>query len=125
MAALSLEGESFKVAGETVAQFGVLQSESDRDRNAIIAYHNETAKQLGISTLGRKSLRMFGILGFTLAETYLTYTYTDLQTALVAGGASAFLIDVASKMGEDWKPVIFGNWVSGRIQKLLREKESK
>ena len=99
-----------------------LQSESDRDRNAIIAYHNETAKQLGISTLGRKSLRMFGILGFTLAETYLTYTYTDLPTALVAGGASAFLIDMASKMDEDWKPVIFGNWVSTRIQKLLKEK---
>jgi len=98
-----------------------LQSESDRDRNAIIAYHNETAKQLGISTLGRKSLRMFGILGFTLAETYLTYTYTDLPTALVAGGASAFLIDVASKMDEDWKPVIFGNWVRDRIEKVLKE----
>jgi hypothetical protein len=98
-----------------------LQSESDRDRNAIIAYHNETAKQLGISTLGRKSLRMFGVLGFTLAETYLTYTYTDLPTALVAGGASAFLIDVASKMDEDWKPIVFGNWIRGRIEKVLKE----
>jgi len=99
-----------------------LQSEGERDRNAIIAYHNQTAKQLGISTLGRKSLRMFGILGFTLAETYLTYTYADLPTALITGGASAFLIDVASKMEEDWKPVVFGNWVSTRIQKLLKEK---
>jgi hypothetical protein len=98
-----------------------LQAESDRDRNAIIAYHNETAKQLGISTLGRKSLRMFGILGLTLAETYLTYTYTDLPTALVTGAASTFLIDVASKMSEDWKPVVFGNWVRDRIEKVLKE----
>lgn len=100
-----------------------LQSESDRDRNAIIAYHNETAKQLGISTLGHKTLRMFGILGFTLAETYLTYTYTNLPTALVTGAASTFLIDVASKMEEDWKPVVFGNWVRDRIEKVLKEQK--
>jgi hypothetical protein len=99
-----------------------LQSESDRDRNAIIAYHNETAKQLGISTLGRKTLRMFGILGFTLAETYLTFTYTDLPTALITGAASTFLVDIASKMEEDWKPVVFGNWVRDRIRNFLKEK---
>jgi hypothetical protein len=99
-----------------------LQSEGDRDRNAIIAYHNETAKQLGISTLGRKTLRMFGILGFALAETYLTYTYADLPTALITGAASTFLIDVASKLEEDWKPVVFGNWVRDRIEKVLKSK---
>jgi len=99
-----------------------LQSESERDRNAIIAYHNEVAKELGIINFGRKSLRLFGILGIPMAEAYVTQNYPGVEPAIVAAGASAglaFVLDVASKIGEDWKPVVFGNWVRDRIENVL------
>jgi hypothetical protein len=101
-----------------------LQTESERDRNAIIAYHNEVAKEVGIISLGRKTLRMFGILGIPIAEAFITKAYPE--TALVTGSVSAgaaYLIDVASKIGEDWKPVVFGNWVRDRIEKVLKEQK--
>ena len=104
---------------------GAVHTESERDRNSIIAYHNEVAKELGIVKFGRKSLRLFGLLGIPMTEAYVTQTYPGVEPAIVAAGASvglAFVLDVASKIGEDWKPVVFGNWVSTRIQKLLKEK---
>jgi len=101
-----------------------LQTESERDRNAIIAYHNEVAKELGIVKFGRKSLSLFGILGIPMAEVYVTQNYPGVEPAIVAAGASAglaFVLDLASKIGKDWKPVVFGNWVRGRIEKVLKE----
>ncbi len=99
-----------------------LQTESDRDRNAIIAYHNEVAKEAEIISMERKTLRMFGILGIPVATTIAAKTYPD--AALIAGSVSAgvkYLIGVASKIGENWKPVVFGNWVRNRIEKVLKE----
>jgi len=101
-----------------------LQTESERDRNAIIAYHNEVAKELGIVKFGRKSLRLFGILGIPMAEAYVAQNYPGVEPVIVAAGASAglaFVLDVASKIGEDWKPVVFGNWVRDRIENMLKE----
>ena len=40
-----------------------LQQETDRDRNAIIAYHNETARELSIKTAGRRAIGLFGVAG--------------------------------------------------------------
>jgi hypothetical protein len=101
-----------------------LQTESERDRNAIIAYHNEVGQELGIVKFGRKSLRLFGILGFPMAEAYVSQNYPGVEPAIVAAGASAglaFVLDVASRIGENWKPVVFGNWVRARIEKVLKE----
>jgi hypothetical protein len=101
-----------------------LQSERGRDRNAIIAYHNEVAKELGIVKFGRKSLRLFGILGIPMTEVYVAQNYPGVEPAIIAAGASAglaFVLDVASKIGEDWKPVVFGNWIRDRIEKVLKE----
>jgi hypothetical protein len=101
-----------------------LQTESERDRNAIIAYHNEVAKELGIAKFGRKSLRFFGLLGIPMAEAYVTQNYPGVEPAIFAAGASAglaFVLDVASKIGEDWKPIVFGNWVKDRIEKVIKE----
>lgn len=101
-----------------------LQIGSDRDRNAIIAYHNEFDKEAGIISMGRKSLRMFGILGIPFATAFAAQASPD--AALIARSSSAgirCLIDVASKMGENWKPVVFGNWVRNRIEKVLKDQE--
>ena len=37
--------------------------ESDRDRDAIIAYHHEVAKESGIVKATRKALNLFGVIG--------------------------------------------------------------
>ena len=99
-----------------------LQNESDRDRNAIIAYHNEVAKDAGIVSMGRKTLRMFGILGIPIATAFAIKTFPE--ATLITGSISAgvkYLVDVASKIGENWRPVVFGNWVRDRIEKVLKE----
>ncbi len=73
--------------------------------------------------MGRKTLRMFGILGIPVAAAIAAKTYPE--AALITGSASAgikYLVDVASKIGENWKPVVFGNWVRNRIEKVLKEK---
>jgi hypothetical protein len=101
-----------------------LQREGERDRDAIIAYHNEVAKETGIVKLGRSSLRLFGILGIPITEAYVTQHYPGVEPAIIATGASAgiaFLLDVASKIGQDWKPVVFGNWMREHIERLLTD----
>jgi hypothetical protein len=32
-------------------------------------------------------------------------------------------MDIASKLGSDWKPVVFGTWFKNRIEGLLEEKK--
>jgi len=111
-----------------------LQSEAVRDRDAIIAYHNEVGKELGLLNVGRKSLKMFGILAGGAAGPVIESTVTGSSgTALggaiggavgnAVGDAVGFLFDVVSKMGSSWKPVVFGNWMSERISKLVERKD--
>ena len=60
-----------------------------------------------------------------MTEAYVTQNYPGIEPAIIAAGASAglaFVLDVASKIGEDWKPVVFGNWVRDRIEKVLKKK---
>ena len=39
-----------------------------------------------------------------------------------AGGALTYLLDLSSKLGAEWKPVVFGNWMRHRIEKLTTER---
>jgi hypothetical protein len=48
-----------------------LQSEADRDRDAIFAYHSEVAREAGFRSLARHGLSIFGILGVGAAGGYL------------------------------------------------------
>jgi hypothetical protein len=36
-----------------------------------------------------------------------------------AGSAIGYLADITSKIGADWKPVVFGNWLRHRIEKVI------
>ena len=102
-----------------------LQDEADRDRNAILAYHNETAKESGLITGTRKVLRLFGsglgaasgaLVGGTVAGPL--GTAVGAAAGQVAGTGVEYLFDVASRMDADWKPVMFGRWAKDRIEKL-------
>ncbi|MFN4786562.1 MAG: hypothetical protein ACK5LW_04545 [Pseudanabaena sp.] len=98
-----------------------LQQESDRDRKAIIAYHNELAQETGLVKHGRTSLKLLGILGGGAIGGAIGSAVAGPVGGAVgglAGSALNFTTDVCSKVGADWKPVVFGNWLEGRIKRL-------
>jgi hypothetical protein len=47
------------------------------------------------------------------------------RTSLVAGASAglALVLDVASKIGQDWQPVVFGKWMKDRIEYLLADQD--
>jgi hypothetical protein len=108
-----------------------LQSESDRDRNAIIAYHNEVAKELGIATAARRALEIFGVLSVTGLSAYLVPQLEPALSAPMAGAVGAvvgiagsmLIDDLSARLHTDWKPIVFGNWMTERITEYLRSAE--
>ena len=101
-----------------------LQQESQRDRNAIIAYHNEVARESGIKTGARKAVSIFGILGGGAAGSAAgSLIAGPVGGALggVVGGAVGYLADVTSKIGANWRPVVFGQWLRKRIEDVIDE----
>lgn len=102
-----------------------IQSEAGRDRDAIIAYHHEVAKQAGFSRVGSRTLHMFGVLGGgAIGGAIGNAVAGPLGGALggSAGSAFGYLADVAAKLNTDWKPVVFGDWMKSRIQTLLDQR---
>ncbi|MFQ5568291.1 MAG: hypothetical protein ACE5G0_01365 [Rhodothermales bacterium] len=91
-----------------------LQQESDRDRDAIIAYHHEVAKESNLLRASRKGLSIFGVLGGAAAGAVLSG-----PLGAVVGAGGGYLLDLAAKIGSEWKPVVFGNWMKKRIEKIL------
>lgn len=99
-----------------------LQNESDRDRDAIIAYHREVARELGIITAGRKVLKMFGAVAPGAVGYGAGSLIADAPGAILgaaAGGAAGYIFDLASKLGANWRPVVFGDWLKERIAKIV------
>jgi hypothetical protein len=99
-----------------------IQQESERDRNAIVAYHNETAREMGLVTTGRKALNIFGVIGGGAAGSVVGSALAGPGGAALggaAGSAIGYLADITSKIGADWKPVVFGNWLRHRIEKVI------
>lgn len=93
-----------------------LQQEAERDRDAIIAYHHEVAKEAGFTTAARKGLSLFGVVGGAV----LGAIWTGPTGAAVGAGAG-YLLDLAAKLASGWKPVVFGNWMKGRVDRLLAD----
>ena len=105
-----------------------LQAESERDRDAIIAYHHEVAKESGYTRGGRKALNLFGILGGGASGAYLgTVLGGPIGGAVggVAGSGVAYLAELTAKIGADWKPVVFGDWMRNRIEKSISRDKTK
>lgn len=108
-----------------------LQDESGRDRNALIAYHHEVAKETGLATAGRKALSLFGVIGGGAIGSVVGGTIGSAVGPMgtlaggaagsAAGGAVGYVFDVASRLGADWRPVVFGTWLKQRIEKVLKE----
>lgn len=102
-----------------------LQDESDRDRDAILAYHFEAAKESGWTRGQRKTLAILGVLAGAGASAAVGDMVAGVPGAILAAAAEGglvYLFDLASKFQGDWKPVVFGNWAQDRIRKKLQQK---
>jgi hypothetical protein len=107
-----------------------LQTETDRDRNAIIAYHNEIAKETGFTKVGKTTLKMFGILtsvGLSItAEAF--FKDQDTLTKETAKKIGEKIVEsatdkVSKKLFKEWKPVCFGEGYREEIKKLLKQSD--
>lgn len=109
-----------------------LQSESERDREAIWSYHTEVARASGFTNVTRNAVKLFGVIGGAAAGGGLGASLgTDSALGAVAGSAAGaavgqgvtYLAELASNVGTNWKPVVFGKWYSAKIAKLLKEND--
>jgi len=105
-----------------------LQDEADRDRNALIAYHEEIQFEARWMKSGRKVLRLFGsgLSAVAAASGAAAGGVLGGPGAAIVGAAGGqltgeglkFLTETAAKMNEDWKPVIFGRWAKERLKAI-------
>ncbi|MEE9443951.1 MAG: hypothetical protein V3V99_14905 [candidate division Zixibacteria bacterium] len=117
--------EILKIRKKAVRFRDWLQMEGEKDRNAIIAYHHELSKESGLLKFGRKSLNIFGILGGSIAGAIISNSVGGPGGAAlgsVAGAGIVYLTDIGSKIGQEWRPVVFGNWSKEYIKKILQTK---
>jgi hypothetical protein len=107
-----------------------LQSESERDREAIWAYHREVARASGFANVARHTLKLFGAVGgAAIGASVGASLGTDTALGAVKGAAVgagvgegvAYLSELAASVGNKWSPVVFGEWYSTRIAKLLKD----
>ena len=104
-----------------------LQAENDRDRDALIAYHNEVAEELKIVKFGRSSIKVFGILSAGALGGIVGASIAGPPGSALGGltgSAVGYLGDVMSKINSDWKPVVFGNWLDSRIREITKDEKS-
>jgi hypothetical protein len=107
-----------------------LQTEAERDVNAIIAYHSEVAKESGFSSYGQKALKIFGVLlksGWSVLTATKLKELDEVNKAAIKEAGGKVIDKIfdygAEKLGYDWRPVIFGDWYKDEISKLLNEQK--
>jgi hypothetical protein len=98
-----------------------LQDERQRDRNAILAYHHEVARDSGLVQAARETLRIFGVLGSISAAAAVPSSAGLLGAIGVGVGAEGlrFLTELIAQRNEGWKPVVFGDWARDRIDRIV------
>lgn len=109
-----------------------LQSEIDRDLDAITAYHYEFANHLNLKSEAKKYIKIFGVLGLigfsAIAETEFKSQDTVLKELKekISGKTIKGLFDYGAKeLGSDWKPVCFGDWYKNEINNILKNHHKK
>jgi hypothetical protein len=87
------------------------------------------AKEAGLIKGTRKVLQLFGTLGGAALGapigTAAGGTAAGATAGAALGGAAGeglkYILDIGSKLGAEWKPMVFGQWYKARIAKLLDE----
>jgi hypothetical protein len=99
-----------------------LRKESELDRNALIAYHEEIAKEAGWRAVARRVVSAASIVGGAAVGSALAGPIGAVGGAM-AGEATKFVLDLASKLDEGWRPRVFGDWASARVASWIAERE--
>jgi hypothetical protein len=99
-----------------------LQDASDRNLDALVAYHSEVAKGAGLSTAQGHSLR---IIGWAAGAVLGSAAGGEALAGVAVGGAVSegvkFLFDQAATAGGTWRPVVFGEWTRTYIEHALEK----
>ena len=72
---------------------------------------------------------MFGVLGgpaggYAIAKVAGQDPMVGVAVGTALEGVK-YLLDVGSRLGADWKPMVFGNWYKERITKLLKNEHDE
>ena len=73
-------------------------------------------------------MRAFGVVGGAAAGASLAANVSPIGGAVVGSivgdvlqDAVKHFFDIGAELGDEWKPVVFGNWYKGYIEKLLEK----
>lgn len=97
-----------------------VQAETEKDRNEIIAYHSEVAKNQGFLSASKRSLEIFGAIGGAAIGAKMAPGYGEV-TGAVTGAALGSISQFTAGLINGWKPYVFGEWYKSRIKKYLGE----
>lgn len=98
-----------------------LQTQSERDRDALVAYHNELAKETGFTRSTGMTLKLFGVVGGAMIGTAVEGHVGAVVGAAIGAAAeeaAKYVFDVAGKLDQNWRPVVFGDWARDYIQRI-------
>lgn len=103
----------------------------DKDWEVFYAYHNEVANETGFTKGLRHSLRIFGFVSSAAIGGIVGQTLSDDAAGGWVGGTggvvanelvkqasrkvSEKLFDYGATIGQDWKPICFGNWYKRKV----------
>jgi hypothetical protein len=98
-----------------------LQDEKHCDMDAITAYHYEVAKETNLLKGSRSTFRLISTIGGAAlgASPVVATAFGGPVAGAVMGAAAGWLLDMGSRIGAEWKPVVFGNWIKDRIEREL------
>ena len=108
-----------------------LQSEGERDRDAILAYHNEVVAQSGLAQAVHRGVHLFAVVGSAVAGAKVAAAIgQNEQVGLMAGAASGealkYLADthlaIASK---GWRPIFFGDWLRAEVGSIVAARSER
>lgn len=111
-----------------------LQDESERDRDALIAYHNEVANATNFKRNIGKTLQLFGDISGSVASALIgasTVAHPEIGPTtgkvmgVLTGQGIKYLGSLGAKLGEEWKPVVFGKWYTKHIGKIKQFRDER
>lgn len=97
-----------------------LSAERDLERDAVHGYMGEFARDAGWTKNLGKVVSAVGALGGAAAGAALAGSLGAVGGA-VTGEGIAYVLNLASRLDEGWKPVVFGNWAIAQVERAVAE----
>ena len=94
----------------------------------MLQFRHEVAIEAGYIKGARKTLKLLGVIGGGAVGAAVGAAVAGPVGAVLAGSAGSafgYLTEIASKLGANWKPVIFGDWLRDRIEKIVGDHDEQ